>query len=68
MTSKMKIEAQRATSCNGCSRYDSLAEKVELQRQELGVLAKSLRDDYCESAIDNSTISSISTASNIKND
>ena len=26
---------------DGCSRYDSLAEKVELQRQELGVLAKS---------------------------
>ena len=50
------------------SRYDSLAEKVWLQEQELGMLAKSLRDDNGESDIDNCTISSISPASNKKND
>ena len=47
MTSRLKIEAQCAATCNDSSRYDSLAEKVELQEQELGLLAKSLRDDNC---------------------
>ena len=67
-TSRLKIEAQRAAAYNDWSRYDSLAEKIELQEQHLGVLAKSLRDDNCESDIDNSTISSISPASNVEND
>jgi len=70
MTSRLTIEAQSAAVCNDCSRYDTLAEKVELQEQELliGVLVKSLRDDNYESDIDNSTISSVSLASNKKND
>ena len=66
MTSRLKIEAQRAAACNDWSRYDSLAEKVELQEHELGLLAMSLRDDKDEKDIDNSTISSISPALNKK--
>ena len=54
MMSRLRIEARRAAACNFCSW--PLAEKVELLEQGLGVLAKSLRDDNCESKIDNSTI------------
>ena len=68
MTSRLTTEAQSAAVCNDCSRYDTLAEKVELQEQELGVLVKSLRDDNYESDIDNSNISSSSLALNKKND
>ncbi len=53
---RLKIEAQCAAASNDWSRHDSLAEKVELQEQELGVLAMSLRDDKCASDIDNSNI------------
>ena len=35
MTTRLKIEAHRAATCNDWSRYDSLAEKVELQEHEL---------------------------------
>ena len=49
MMSRLRIEARRAAACNFCSW--SLAEKVELLEQELGVLAKSLRDDNFESEI-----------------
>ena len=38
---RLKIEAQCAAASNDWSRHDSLAEKVELQEQELGLLVMS---------------------------
>ncbi len=43
------MEAQRSAACNDWSRYELFGEKVELQEQKLGVLAKSLCEDNRES-------------------